>query len=505
MAPAGASAGALSGAPAIGEPVRLVLGMGLAEADYHASSQALALYGEDDALARPASLTRPTRLRGPSDDRRLLGPHEVWLLLLEAAALMRRRAGGAAPPAEATAEDARKLTRLAAALAASVGWFVQGNSGVRWVAAARLFRAELGFSDIRPTAAAGSLRWLESPPRPHPPSHPSQPPHSLPGLSPPQVHLAPPHTPPPRLPPPPPPPAAAAATEVDSEMEPVGREDWPIADAAAAAEPEAAEVEAAEEPASRGPLSNGGALVALEEARAAGRPQPHQPPPPRLAMMPPPQQPPPPPPDVSAAAAPAAPAKEEEDEEENGEVVVAAAVVEEEAAAADGAERSREVEELRTELAAAYQELGQWRLGKLKFVPDMIDVDGDSVMTAVVADRKPQAAGRKRPLEPSPAALTGLSQQHLLIRVKQEKAEVEKEKGEISRERNALDDQLTCVVCYTERREVLFNCSHLVCCAGCARKEVHCPSTGCNTLILWRHPVDLAEHAQNFGMAVGAA
>jgi len=204
----------------------------------------------------------------------------------------------------------------------------------------------------------------------------------------------------------------------------------------------------------------------------------------------------------ASAAALAAPAGEEE---ENGEFVVAAAVVEEEAAAADRAECSREVEELRTELAAAYQELGQWRLGTLKFVPHMIDVDGDSVMTAVVADRQPQAAGRKRPLEPSPAALTGLSQQQLLVRVKQEMAEVEKEKGEISRERNALDDQLTCVVCYTERREVLFNCSHLVCCAGCARKEVHCPSTGCNTLILWRHPVDLAEHAQDFGMAVGAA
>ena len=138
--------------------------------------------------------------------------------------------------------------------------------------------------------------------------------------------------------------------------------------------------------------------------------------------------------------------------------------------------------------------------------PDVINLDGDCVTTAIVAGQPPKAApGSKRPLEPSPSVLSSLRQQERLVRVKQEKAEVEKEKADLSRERNALEDQLTCVVCLSARREVLFNCSHLVCCTVCARDMVRCPSTGCNTLVLWRHPVNFAEHAQEFGIGSGQA
>ena len=171
------------------------------------------------------------------------------------------------------------------------------------------------------------------------------------------------------------------------------------------------------------------------------------------------------------------------------------------------AEQARETEEAaRREFEANMRhELRQWRSGELKFVPDVIDLDGDCVTTAIVAGQPPKAApGSKRPLEPPPSAVSSLRQQERLVRVKQEKAEVE-EKADVSRERNALEDQLTCVVCLSARREVLFNCSHLVCCTVCARDMVRCPSTGCNTLVSWRHPVNLAEHAQEFGIGSGQA
>jgi len=84
---------------------------------------------------------------------------------------------------------------------------------------------------------------------------------------------------------------------------------------------------------------------------------------------------------------------------------------------------------MRGQLAVAENELARWRSGELKVVPDVIDVEAETMVTAILSSRDlPPAVGSKRPLQEAPAGSSGLAQ---IVRVKQEMEEDSHQYGEM--------------------------------------------------------------------------
>ena len=81
---------------------------------------------------------------------------------------------------------------------------------------------------------------------------------------------------------------------------------------------------------------------------------------------------------------------------------------------------------LRQELSAAQAELDSWRSGSKRLIPEVIDVDDGIVSTEVVSFNETLPVGTKRPLE-SVSNSGATSSITRLVRVKEERAEMEKQ------------------------------------------------------------------------------